>query len=177
MGDRQCAACGAPINLARADARTCSAKCRKRMSRKPAYTSDLIGLDRWVRWALVDGKKKPLTIDGWAASSTNADTWSSYLEAKRSSIGTGLGFVLAGDGIGCYDLDHVIVDGELMPAAQRFLDQHPGWLVEISPSGEGLHVWVYAESQPGWRRAIDGISVEFYTRGRYMTMTGDRYQQ
>ena len=177
MTKRQCAVCGEPINLRRADAKTCGEKCRKRLQRKPPFPADLIGLDRWVRWAHVDGKKMPLTLAGSAASSTDSSTWVGYRSAAASKVGEGLGFVLDGDGIGCYDLDDVIVDGELVPAAQAFLEQHPGWFVEVSPSGSGLHIWVDADSQPGWRKTIDGISVEFYTRGRYMTMTGVSYPQ
>ncbi|RRJ85914.1 DNA primase [Gulosibacter macacae] len=143
----------------------------------PAYPADMIGIDRWVRWQLIDGRKVPLQVSGRYASSTDSGTWSSYREASRAKVGDGLGFVLDGDGFGCFDLDDVLVDGDLLPAARKFLDEHESWLVEISPSGKGLHVWVYADSQAGWVRDIDGIKVEFYTRGRYMTMTGVKFQQ
>lgn len=129
-------------------------------------------LRRWVRW---DALKRPLSAWGGVASVSDPSSWCSYGEARESQVGVGLGFVLAGDGLGCFDLDHVLHDGVLVPAAARFLGRHRGFLTEVSPSGDGLHVWVMASPQRGWRRRVDGISVEFYTRGRYMTVTGVRY--
>lgn len=112
-----------------------------------------------------------MTVDGRPASSTNPATWSTYREAKRSTVGDGLGFVLGG-GIACLDLDHCLIGGRATPAAQAVLDRVPGAYVEISPSGDGLHVWGRAPEQPGRRRA----GIEAYSVGRYITVTGEVFQ-
>lgn len=129
--------------------------------------------ERWIRRS---ASKVPLTVDGSIASSTDPDTWSSFEAAMSSAHGVGLGFVLDGDGIGCYDLDHCIVDGRLTAEAAAFIDSTDHFYAELSPSGEGVHLWVAADSQSGWRRTVDGLQVEFYTRGQYITITGRMLQ-
>jgi primase-polymerase (primpol)-like protein len=108
---------------------------------------------------------------GKAASSTNPRTWSSFDVAAASSVGDGLGFVLNGDGIACVDLDHCINGGVLEPWAQAILDRTPATYVEVSPSGTGLHIFGFATVGAG--RNLGGV--EFYDRGRYMTVTGKRW--
>lgn len=93
-----------------------------------------------------------------------------------SRVGVGRGFVLTGDGVACLDLDHCLVDGVLSVVAARVLALNPAAYVEVSPSGDGLHVWGLAPAQRGWRRTVDGQPVEFYTQGRYITVTGNVYQ-
>lgn len=94
--------------------------------------------------------------------------------ARASKVGHGLGFVL-GEGVGCIDLDGVLVDGGLVPAAVDLLASLPKTWVEISPSGKGLHVWGLLPEGPGRVMVRDGISVERYSRGRYITVTGRRW--
>lgn len=168
---KNCLVCGVSMATARVDARTCSPRCRKSLSRV-SLPARLTSLDRWVRWS---SSKVPLTVDGRAASSTNPATWTDYRSARASRAGVGIGFVLAGEGIGCYDLDHCFRNGRITAAAKQFMDSVRSFYVEVSPSGDGLHLWVEAEAAPGWKRTLNGVSVEFYTQGRYMTVTGNRY--
>jgi len=113
-------------------------------------------------------------VTGGNASSVDSASWSSFAEASASSVGVGLGFVLNGDGVGCYDLDHCFVDGVPSAEAVEFVKSLNPFYVEVSPSGDGLHAWVYAEKAQGFRRRIGGLNVEFYTHGRYLTVTGNR---
>jgi primase-polymerase (primpol)-like protein len=124
---------------------------------------------RWIRYS---STKVPLTVDGRAASSTDASTWSSHAEAMGSSVGAGPGFVLNGDGIVCIDLDHCLVDGVLEPWAQEIVDMVPATYIEVSPSGDGLHVWGRGELARGRRIRVDGGFVEAYATARYLTVTG-----
>lgn len=80
-----------------------------------------------------------------------------------------MGFML-GDGIGCYDLDEVSD-----AAARRFLAtvKEPIIFAERSQSGRGVHAFVEAPESRGWKRSILGVSVERYTRERYIAVTGD----
>src|SRR5690606_22751398 len=143
----------------------CSSDLHRERHRLPR---ELTERARWVRHAA----KRPITTKGKPASSTDPATWSTYEAATRSTAGDGLGFVL-GDGIACLDLDHCLIDGRPTPAAQSILDRVPGAYVEVSPSGDGLHVWGTAPEQPGRRRA----GFEVYSVGRYMTVTGTVYRR
>ena len=175
MIKRACAYCSSPLNLLRSDARFCSAKCRVYANRA-SVPLELKRLNRWVRWDLMERRgrvdKVPMTVAGRFASSTNAATWTSYEDSKRSRVGVGMGFVLNGDGLCCIDLDHCVSDGRPSDQAQAFIDQFPAAWVEYSPSGTGLHLWGRSQAAPGRRKSVGGLDVEFYTTGRYITVTG-----
>lgn len=158
--------------LARSHARTCSSRCRMAASRaRRTVPAELTSRPRWIRRTAA---KVPLTVGGDVASSTDPATWSRHREAARSTAGAGLGFVLDGDGIVCLDLDHALDGDEVAPWAQRILDAAgPTW-VEVSVSGEGLHVWGRGAlpGGSGRRLALNPGSVELYDRGRYIAVTG-----
>lgn len=179
----QCARCGSPLDPSRSKrpAVYCTSACRQaayraRATRRPAAPSlpaALLELDRWVTWLPVMRKdrwtKMPLSArTGSAASSTDPATWSSHADVKQFLR---RGFVV-GEGIGCIDLDHCLVDGVPTPAAAAYLAKLPATYIEVSPSGDGLHVWGLMPEQRGRRRVLDGLSVETYSRERYITVTG-----
>lgn len=138
--------------------------------RQPAFPTEMTSRARWVRRA---ADKRPLTISGAAGSSTNSRTWSSFEDASASSVGVGLGYVL-GDGIGCWDFDHCLIDGVLTGWARESIESIADpLLIEVSQSGEGVHVFVYATEGPG-RKIRDGRNIEFYSSGRYIAVTGQR---
>lgn len=164
---------------ARADARTCSVRCRvalHRAEKKRVLPLELTTRDRWVRRA---GDKRPLTTTGRAASSTDARTWSTYKNAAESVAGVGLGFVLSDvDDVVCIDLDHCLnpLTGRLAPWAASILRDAGATYVEVSPSGDGLHIWGRADVRQGRKiRRPDGTAVEIYGTGRYITVTGRRH--
>lgn len=158
--------------LARRDARYCSGRCRVAAHRaRRQVPAEMRSRDRWVRRTV---KKVPMTTKGRAASSTDAATWCSYRDAVRSRAGVGVGFVLNGDGIACIDLDHCLSGGRVASWAQRILDRLPATYVEVSPSGDGLHVFGYALVGRGRRVRVDGGQAEIYDRGRYIAVTRDR---
>lgn len=148
--------------------RFCSTRCRVASHRKNVFPPELMALPRWVRHK----SKRPLHPEGFWLSVTNPAHWSSYQVAKASRFGDGLGFVLNGDGIVCIDLDHCVEDGQLTPQAQELLDSLPETYAEISPSGHGVHVWGFAKMDSGKRFTRNGLSVEIYPSGRFITMTG-----
>lgn len=114
----------------------------------------------------------PVQVDGRAASSTNPITWARHTAASQGGEKR-LGFVL-GDGVGCIDLDHCLRGGEVADWAQAVLDAAPNTYIEVSPSGDGLHVWGLLPEGPG-RVLRGGRNVEVYSVGRYMTVTGKRW--
>ena len=161
----------------------CSATCRKRASRLNAplrVPVDMALADRWVLWKRMkrgDGStKKPLTVDGHAASSTDRSTWSSLIAVEEAEVGDGLGFTL-GSGFACIDLDHCYDSrNHLADWAKMLLAPVEGkTFIELSPSGDGLHIWGRTREQTGLK--VRGLmNVEAYSQGRYMTVTGKPYK-
>ncbi|WP_433568048.1 bifunctional DNA primase/polymerase (plasmid) [Nocardia sp. CA-151230] len=131
--------------------------------------------DRWLSWKPVTRRgrqtKVPVRLDGRPASSTDPGTWTSYRKVRGLAR---IGYAL-GEGVGCVDLDHCLVDGRPTAAAAEFLGKLPPTYIEVSPSGDGLHVWGLLPEGPGSRRVVDGLSVETYSVGRYITVTGNRF--
>lgn len=158
----------------------CSSACRQAAYRARTLPTELTGRDRWVRWKPVRRKdrvtKMPVAAwNGRAASSTDPATWTTYDAARKSAHGVGLGFVL-GDGVGCIDLDHVLdAKGRPNRVAAEFVASLPATYTEVSPSGDGLHLWFLMPEGPGSVRTVDGVSVETYSAGRYITVTGKRF--
>jgi primase-polymerase (primpol)-like protein len=172
---RNCKQCRRNIVARNAHAQFCSTKCRvaaHRKLKKTTIPTELIQNNRWVRW---DSQKRPLTVDGHSASSTNPETWATYDEVKQSNAGIGIGYVL-GNGIGCIDIDHCFIDGKITSATRAIVNRYPGNYIETSPSGNGLHIWGILPEQPGTRNIDNGVHIETYSRGRYITITGNVYQ-
>ncbi|PKA37890.1 bifunctional DNA primase/polymerase [Streptomyces sp. SM8] len=178
--DRTCEHCSSPLPLmARQHARYCDTRCRSkayRAKKNDATPTELKTRDRWVRRA---ANKTPLTTAGMAASSTDPRTWSTHADAAASSAGVGLGFVLSNvDDVVCIDLDHCLnpLTGRLAPWAAAIVRNAGATYVEVSPSGDGLHIWGRADVRQGRRiRRPDGTAVEIYGTGRYIAMTGRRH--
>lgn len=176
---RTCEHCAGPLAImARSHTRTCSPRCRKALSRasKNTLPVELTTRDRWVRRSAT---KVPLTTAGMAASSTDPRTWSDYESARTSTHGVGTGFVLSDvDDVVCLDLDHCLntLTGRLAPWAAAIVRDAGATYVEVSPSGDGLHIWGRADVRQGRRiRRPDGTAVEIYGTGRYIAMTGRRH--
>lgn len=166
-----CDYCGASLLLLRAGARFCSPKHRVYYSRRPKLPPEMTETARWVRRTAT---KRPISVTGRPASSTNPETWATFEKAEQSRAGAGLGFVL-GSGIGCIDLDHCFIDGQLADWAQAILDRCPPTYTEVSQSGEGLHIFGFLPEAAG-RNIRDGSrNIEFYSAGRYIAVTGTRY--
>lgn len=160
-------------------ARYCNPACKQRAYRarhRDAVPAELQAADRWMRFRLERRRdrwtKVPAQVNGRRASSTAPHTWSSYADAKASTVGAGLGFAL-GTGFACLDLDGcVAADGTLSELAQTVLALNPDAWVELSVSGRGLHVWGLMDEQPG--RMLPGL--EIYSQGRFIAM-GTTYRR
>jgi len=116
-------------------------------------------------------------VNGQPASSTDERTWTTFADASSSSTGAGAGFVLNGDGIVCIDLDHCLIDGEPVDWVRPVLELVPATYVEVSPGGDGLHIWGLGRLATGRRLKVDGGQVEIYGNGRYLTVTGKAFSR
>lgn len=164
----RCEECGAYLGVSQAHGgsqmRYCSSACRQRAYReRQAIAAELKAMPRWVRAA----GKRPIMPDGRPASTTDPSTWSPY-DRVVSGAGDGLGIML-GDGLACYDIDHCLGNDQLPELLARV--REPIIFAEISVSGTGLHIFVRSHAK-SYKR--DGI--EFYSRARFIRMTGRRYR-
>ena len=132
---------------------------------------------RWVLWRFdwngSKWTKTPINArTGGKASSTNAATWTTFDDAvaayRRGGV-DGIGFVL-GDGWSGIDLDdHLDGDGRVTPFAEDVLQRLPSYH-EVSPSGEGIKIFIRATLEHG--HADHKAGIEVYGIGRYFTVTG-----
>lgn len=135
---------------------------------------EIRALPQWV--CVHSGSKVPMRAYApEAASCSDPQTWSSYLNAERS-VQYGnydyVGFVFHDNGIVGIDIDAGFdEDGLLTPLAADIISACRSY-TEISRSGRGFHILVRG------RLPFDGKNnrhgVEIYQTGRYFIMTGDR---
>lgn len=164
METRTCQWCGKPLaaqTMGRPK-RFCSDAHRKASSRSVFP----LAMRERVAWVRADGKR-PIQVDGSPASSTDRGTWARLSEV-RSGAGDGFG-VMLGQGLGCYDLDDV-TDVQARAFVGRIVE--PIIYAERSASGRGVHIFVEAPESKGSRTEVDGVSVERYTRARFIKTTG-----
>lgn len=134
------------------------------------FPHELRARDRWLRYSV---RKIPLSVYGGVASSVNPVTWSSFEAARDSREGVGLGFVLNGDGVVCIDVDDCLIGGRLAEWFAPYFSRLPKTYVEVSPSGNGLHIWGTGFfDRSGFVAAVDGGKFEIYRSARYLTVTG-----
>lgn len=98
------------------------------------------------------------------------DAWDEWVLGGYS----GIGFALAGDKVGAFDLDHCLDDqGDL-------IFEHPGYdlvteaadagaYIEVSPSGQGLRIVGPCTMD----RAYSKDGLEYWENHRYVTLTGN----
>lgn len=143
-------------------------------------------LSQWVCWKAISRRGKPTKCPfnartGQRANTTDASTWSSFVEAeqacKTGKDYAGVGFVFAADGPYCgVDIDDCIESGtgQLKPWARQIVDRLNSY-TEVSPSGTGVKVFLRA-AKPGkcCRKAYGDGEIEIYDAGRYFTVTTRR---
>lgn len=181
METKTCLGCQVDISWRkRSDTVYCSHACRMRVKRSQTpqqlpetLPKQMTGRKRWVRYT---DDKRPVQVNSRSASVTDANTWGTYSEVKNSPVGAGIGYVLAGDGIACIDLDNCLSEtGELSPVAAALVAAAPDTWVEISKSGRGLHIWGLAVVPKGRVLNYRGQSVEVYGDKRYIALTGRNF--
>lgn len=154
---------------------------------------ELRSLTQWVTWRIEiteTGRPTKVPYDPRSfqlASSTDATTWVSYEAAFAAYMAggwDGIGFVLSeNDPYTFIDLDDPYAtnpDGtpkhkepaKIAAMQQEVYARFRGTYAEFSPSGKGLHI-ICVGSVPSGRRRH---AVEMYSSARFMTMTGNVYE-
>ena len=138
-------------------------------------------LSNWVFWRTVQRDGRPTKVPfnpqtGQMAKSNDPSTWGDF-ETVLSYIdkSDGPGFMFGDSGIKGIDLDSALVDGELEPWAREIVTTARSF-TEISPSGNGLHIFYTGKlNLPaiGAGTAGHGPHAEYYETGRYFTFTGN----
>ena len=137
----------------------------------------------WVVWGVRDAPLKApfdpanLLIGRLSAAKAGVkETWNTYesaVECVRRGRARGIGYEFDGGGLYGVDLDHVIgEDGALSPGAADIVVKLDTY-TEVSPSGSGLHLFVFAPGANITRhRKQDGF-VEIYGAARYFTVSAN----
>lgn len=145
--------------------------------------AELKSLPRWVCWKFEQrgGKmtKVPYTPTGRRAKSNDPATWAAFDEcraAHESGSFDGIGFQLDGSGIVGVDIDHAKDAAGNWNTAASDITERLASYAEISPSGEGVHVFVKAV-KPGNKSKNAAAGVEMYDTKRFFTVTGNLYRE
>ena len=147
------------------------------LSRLGLIPPELKAVPHFCLWRLEqrDGKqtKVPYQINGQLAKSNDHTTWSLLPCALQKVNGhySGIGFQAGVEPCGfiLIDLDHCIVDGEILPWALDIVIATNSY-TELSPSGQGIHIFCGGKL-PG--ASIKTVSAEIYDHLRYFTVTGN----
>jgi hypothetical protein len=147
---------------------------------------ELVLMPQWVVWkaALRNGKPTKLPVNpmtGRLAAIDNSTSWADYesaVEAVGRFKGEGVGFVFTdSDPYTGIDLDDCRdpQTGEIQPWARDIVQALHSY-TEISPSQQGVKIWVRGKLAAGKRNrtALEAGEVEIYSRDRYFTVTGQQ---
>lgn len=144
--------------------------------------ADLKSLNHWVGWKYEYRKEKwtktPYQTSKKKAASTRSATWTTFdatLSAYQDdTFFDGIGFVVTkNDDFVGIDIDHCYTDGQLSDLATEIIT-HLNTYTEISPSGEGLRLFVRGKMpNRSWKKRPE-LNLEMYESGRYLTITGNR---
>lgn len=134
---------------------------------------------QWIVWRYdtKDDKltKVPYSVHGGLARVNDPSTWATFEEAAAflaSGMYNGLGFVLTDEDEFCFiDLDMKAGMSEADISRQVSIQEKFDSYSERSPSGQGLHIICKGRVPRGRKRG----GVEIYSNLRFMTMTGDVY--
>lgn len=145
--------------------------------------AELKSLPRWVCWRFEQrgGKatKVPYTPTGRRAKSNDPATWAAFDECRAAHERgrfDGIGFQLDGSGIVGVDIDHAKDAAGNWNTAATDITERLASYAEISPSGEGVHIFIKAV-KPGNKSKNAAAGVEMYDTKRFFTVTGNLYRE
>ena len=148
--------------------------------------AEMLARPNWVAVKVFRDKKKDKLVKlpkdaktGEAASPNDPSTWSDFDMACKFAHEHGcatLAYALDGkDNICCIDIDHCFnVKREMSDIAKMAWNACGNTYSEVSVSREGLHIFGKTKGM-GLQVFSDAGDMEFYERGKFMTVTGDAF--
>lgn len=142
----------------------------------------LKNMNNWILWKKEKDSKGRTTKIPYSANyngkaqSNNSSTWCNYNKAKflyESSNGLydGIGIVLSKkDNIVFIDIDHCFEDGKISEQAENIIRLFSNSYVELSQSGEGIHILTIGTIPRCFKNSKNGI--EMYNDKRFVAFTG-----
>ncbi len=165
--------------------------CQADLAKLPRALAPLIERPQWAiwRWELTEKgrwQKPPFQARDPQrhASTSDPSTWSTYeaaLAAVQAGHGDGISYVLtANDPFGAIDLDHCrcATTHSIDVWAQNWLDTGRHTYSEVTPSGEGIRQWGFADGDPVNKKytlTIDdkGVAAELFRKtNKVLTVPG-----
>ena len=146
----------------------------------------LAQMQRWLNWGLFPDarfplrKPKKLPINprtGHVVDVTDSSAWCSYEEAlaQAQARGLGVGYVFAkGDNLFFLDIDGCVdpATGTWTQLAQHLMAVWGGHVaIEVSQSGQGLHIFGYASQIPDHAKRNVPLGIELYDEMRFAAFT------
>jgi hypothetical protein len=119
--------------------------------------------------------KVPVAPTGYRIDPHNPANWMSYEDAKAGAglMSWGVGFVFtSSDPYWFVDIDHCAENGEWNQVAKNMLAAFPGACVEVSQSGEGLHIFGSGQV-PEHSCKNKQWGVELYHESRFALLNSD----
>lgn len=149
----------------------------------PGALSAMENCAQFILWKAVPStvvpgrtEKKPVNPHtGAVADAHDRNIWVTAEEACRSSKrhGLGVGFVFTADDPYFFlDIDDCRVGDGWSPIAMELMGRFPGAAVEISQSGNGLHIIGIGQA-PAHRKKKSKAGFDLYTESRFVALTGD----
>jgi hypothetical protein len=135
---------------------------------------------QFILWKLVPAEPKDRKVPMSAITMRAGDPhdpamWMSFQDANNAAdmLDMQVGFVFTeADPFWFLDIDHCLVDGQWSPLANEMMALLPGAAIEVSQSGEGLHLFGVGTS-PDHGCKNKSLDMEFYTESRFVALTGN----
>ena len=145
----------------------------------PPALQGFTAFNQWLNYRLTpqaNGKMKKEAIgrEGYRVDPTDPARWMSYADAAATGLPLAFSFSES-DPFFFLDIDNGLSDsGEWSPLAARMCETLAGAAIEVSSSGRGLHVFgVGGGPSLGHSNRRDDLGLEFYTKGRFVALTGN----
>ena len=143
----------------------------------PPALQGFTAFNQWLNYRLTpqpNGKNRKEAVgrEGYRVDPTDQTRWMSYSEAAATGLPLAFSFSES-DPFFFLDIDGALnADGVWSDIATSLCLRLEGCAVEVSSSGRGLHIFgVGAICDHSNRR--DDLGIEFYTRGRFVALTGN----
>lgn len=143
----------------------------------PPALQGFTAFNQWLNYRLTpqaNGKMKKEAIgrEGYRVDPTDPARWMSYAEAAATGLPLAFSFSES-DPFFFLDIDNAFNSDHWSDRALQLLRDLSGVAVEISSSGRGLHLFGAMAPNLVHSNRRDDLGLEFYTRGRFVALTGN----